>query len=98
MESLEFRDSIKTNHASAENSFQHKHAKSINNSDHPHDTRQGGGSSSSRDNARGFGATHGGQMESLEFRDSIKTNHASAENHEKIHFNINTRNRSKQRR
>ena len=42
---LEFRDvdSIKTNHAFAEKSFQHKHAKSINNSDHPHNTRQGEG-------------------------------------------------------
>ena len=48
-ENLDFRThSIKTNHAIAENSTKHKHAKSIDNSDHPHNTRHGGGSSSSR--------------------------------------------------
>ena len=41
--------------------------------------RQGGKSSSSRDNASKFRAIHRAESENLEFRDSIKTNHASAE-------------------
>ena len=77
---IDFREPYNANYALGENSIKHKDAKSSGNSDHPHTMRQREEPREERDNVRGFGETHGEEIDKLNFPYPIKTNHALTEN------------------